>query len=102
MDPSKVERQSTFASGIILIVLFASILAAAVAVVMVPGLLENIVFVVVVVLVGIMAIATVILILTGVLAIPVYMKKGVETQTDMSYNLDDVKGVDGAMVEVKK
>lgn len=102
MDPSKTVRQSTVASGIGLLVLLALVIAAAVAVVMNPELLESLVFIIAVVLIGVVAIAVAVLMFAGIIAIPMYMKKGVETQIDMSYSLDDVKEVDGRMVDEKK
>ncbi|MBO6084741.1 MAG: hypothetical protein J6O90_06655 [Candidatus Methanomethylophilaceae archaeon] len=102
MDPSRVEKQSTVKSGILLIVLFVLIVAAAVAVAMNPDILENIAVVIVLIVLGLAAIAVVIAIFAGLLAIPMYMKKGVEVQTDYSYSLDDVKEVDGSMENKKE
>ncbi len=102
MDPSRVEKQSTVKSGILLIVLFVLIVAAAVAVAMNPDILENIAVVIVLIVLGLAVIAVVIAIFAGLLAIPMYMKKGVEVQTDYSYSLDDVKEVDGSMENKKE
>ena len=102
MDPSRVEKQSTVKSGILLIVLFVLIVAAAVAVAMNPDILENIAVVIVLIVLGLAAIAVVIAIFAGLLAIPMYMKNGVEVQTDYSYSLDDVKEVDGSMENKKE
>ena len=102
MDPNQVERKSTVLSGIILLVLFALIIAAAVALAMNPDLLENIAYVIIMIFLVIAAIAVIILVFAGVLAIPMYMKKGTEVQTNMSYSLDDVKEVDGSMENKKE
>ena len=102
MDPSQVERKSTVLSGIILLVLFVLIIVASVALFMNPDLLENIAYVIMMVVLVIAAIAVIILVFAGVLAIPMYMKKGTEVQTNMSYSLDDVKEVDGSMENKKE
>ena len=101
MDPNQVERKSTVVSGIILILLLALIIAASVALFMNPDLLENIAYVALMIFLVIAAIAVIILVFAGILAIPMYMKKGVEVQTNMSYDLDDVKEVDGSMENKK-
>ena len=101
MDPNQVERKSTVVSGIVLILLFVLIIAAAVALAMNPELLENIAYVILMIILVIAAIAVIIMVFAGILAIPMYMKKGVEVQTNMSYDLDDVKEVDGSMENKK-
>ena len=102
MDPNQVERKSTVVSGIVLILLFVLIIAAAVALAMNPELLENIAYVILMIILVIAAIAVIIMVFAGILAIPMYMKKGVEVQTNMSYDLDDVKEVDGSMENKKE
>lgn len=102
MDPSRTERQSTVKSGIALLALLALIIAAAVFVALNPDVLESIAVVVVLIVLAIAAIAVVIAIFAGLIAIPMYMKKGVEVQTDYSYDLDDVKEVDGSMLNKKE
>ena len=102
MDPNQVERKSTVVSGIVLILLFVLIIAAAVALAMNPDLLENIAYVILMIFLVIAAIVVIILVFAGILAIPMYMKKGVEVQTNMSYDLDDVKEVDGSMENKKE
>ena len=102
MDPNQVERKSTVVSGIILIFLFVLIIAAAVALAMNPELLENIAYVILMIFLVIAAIVVIVLVFAGILAIPMYMKKGVEVQTNMSYDLDDVKEVDGSMENKKE
>ena len=101
MDPNQVERKSTVVSGIVLILLFVLIIAAAVALAMNPDLLENIAYVILMIFLVIAAIVVIILVFAGILAIPMYMKKGTEVQTNMSYDLDDVKEVDGSMENKK-
>ena len=48
-----------------------------------------------------MKVAVLIAIFAGLISIPMYMKKGVEVQTDYSYDLDDVKEVEGSMENKK-
>ncbi len=97
MDPNKVEKQSTVGSGIWLLVLIAVFIAAIVLVVLNPSVLESIAIVIGLILLAIVVIAVIIAIFAGLISIPMYMKRGVQVQTDYSYNLDDVKEVDGSM-----
>ena len=101
MDPNQVERKSTAVSGLILILLLALIIAAAVALFMNPDLLENVAYVILMIFLVIAAIVVIILVFAGILVIPMYMAKGTEVQTNMSYDLDDVKEVDGSMENKK-
>lgn len=97
MDPSKVEKVSTKSSGIILALIIAALIAVAAVVALNPSVLQNVVITVLFILLALVAIVVIALVFAGVIAIPVYMEKGTTTQTDMSYDLDDVKEVDGAM-----
>ena len=102
MDPSQTKKESTVVSGILMILLIVLIIAGAAALAMNPDLLENIAYVIAMILLVIVAIAVVIAIFAGLLAIPFYMAKGPEIQTNMSYSLDDVKEVDGSMENKKE
>lgn len=102
MDPNKVETQSTVKSGIWLLVLLAVFIAAIVLVVLNPTVLESIAIVIALIFLGIVVIAVIIAIFAGLISIPMYMKRGVQVQTDYSYNLDDVKEVDGSMENKKE
>lgn len=102
MDPNKVETQSTVKSGIWLLVLLAVFIAAIVLVVLNPTVLESIAIVIGLILLAIVVIAVIIAIFAGLISIPMYMKRGVQVQTDYSYNLDDVKEVDGSMENKKE
>lgn len=102
MDPNKVEKQSTVKSGIWLLVLLAVFVAAIVVVVLNPSILESIVVVIVLAVLALAVVAVIIAIFAGLISIPMYMKRGVEVQTDYSYNLDDVKEVDGSMENKKE
>ena len=101
MDPNKVETQSTVKSGIWLLVLLAVFIAAIVLVVLNPTVLESIAIVIGLILLAIVVIAVIIAIFAGFISIPMYMKRGVQVQTDYSYNLEDVKEVDGSMENKK-
>lgn len=102
MDPNKVETQSTVKSGIWLLVLLAVFIAAIVLVVLNPTVLESIAIVIGLILLAIVVIAVIIAIFAGLISIPMYMKRGVQVQTDYSYDLDDVKEVDGSMENKKE
>ena len=102
MDPNKVETQSTVKSGIWLLVLLAVFIAAIVLVVLNPTVLESIAIVIGLILLAIVVIVVIIAIFAGLISIPMYMKRGVQVQTDYSYNLDDVKEVDGSMENKKE
>ncbi len=102
MDPSKTEKQSTVKSGIWMLVLLAVFLAAIVVVVLNPAILESIVVLILLIVLAIAVIAVIIAVFAGLISIPMYMKRGVEVQTDYSYNLDDVKEVDGSMENKKE
>ena len=101
MDPGKTERQSTVKSGIALVLLLAAVIAVAVVIALNPAVLESIAMVVIVVLLFIAVVAVLIAIFAGLITIPMYMKKGVEVQTGYSYDLDDVKEVEGSMENKK-
>ena len=102
MDPNKVETQSTVKSGIWMLVLLAVFIAAIVLVVLNPSVLESIAIVIALIFLGIVVIAVIIAIFAGLISIPMYMKRGVQVQTDYSYSLDDVKEVDGSMENKKE
>ena len=102
MDPGKTEKQSNVKSGIALILMLVAVIAVAVVIALNPDVLENIAMVILVIFLGIAVIAVLIAIFAGLIAIPMYMKKGVEVQTDYSYDLDDVKEVDGSMENKKE
>ncbi len=102
MDPSKTEKQSTVKSGIWMLVLLAVFLAAIVLVVLNPSVLESIAIVIILIVLAIAVVAVIIAVFAGLISIPMYMKKGVEVQTDYSYDLDDVKEVDGSMENKKE
>ena len=101
MDLGKTERQSTVKSGIALVLLLVAVIAVAVVIALNPAVLESIAMVVIVVLLFIAVVAVLIAIFAGLIAIPMYMKKGVEVQTDYTYDLDDVKEVEGSMENKK-
>lgn len=101
MDLGKTERQSTVKSGIVLVLLLVAVIAVAVVIALNPAVLESIAMVVIVVLLFIAVVAVLIAIFAGLITIPMYMKKGVEVQTDCSYDLDDVKDVEGSMENKK-
>ncbi|MBQ7701158.1 MAG: hypothetical protein IJT54_02010 [Candidatus Methanomethylophilaceae archaeon] len=105
MDPNAVRKESNTKStlylllGVVLIV--AAIAAVAYAFATNPDLVQNTVTVIVVLLIAILVIGIAIAIIAFFVAIP-YYARGREIQTDMAYDIDDVKEVDGKMVEEEK
>lgn len=92
-----MKKKDTKMSGAALlligIVVLAAIVAVAVLFITVPGLLANVIWVILIIIAAIVIAVLVIWALMFVLAIPFYMKKGEGYQTDVSYNMDDVKSV---------
>ena len=97
MDPSKTERKSTVGAVFGFILIGVAVIEAIALLVSFPQILENLVMVCIVIGGAITLIAIGIGLVALFLTLPMYAKKGVEYQTDISYNLDDVKDVDGKM-----
>ncbi len=97
MDPSKVRVEKTGWSGLWLILIPILILIAAGAVAWIfytnPEILKDVVMVILIIIAAIVIVVIVIWALALLLAIPIYVKKGATYQTDMKYDIDDVKSV---------
>ena len=89
-------------SALMLLLIVAVIVAAVIALFTVPGALESTVTVIAVILIALVAIAAIIVIFAVVLAVPMYAHKGEKYQTDVSYDLDDVRSVKETDSEEKK
>lgn len=57
------------------------------------GVLETVLSIIIIVVVAIIVIALIIAGVMMVIAVPIYMKKGEQYQTNVDYSLDDVKSV---------
>ncbi len=102
MDPNATKTNSTVKSAIGLLVIVLAIIAVIVFFAMNPALLSNILYVILAIVGVIIVIAIVIAVIMAISAVPIYAKKGETYQTDMSYNVDDVKAVDGKNLEDEK
>jgi len=89
-------------SALMMVLVVAIIAAAIAALFLIPGALESLVIVLVVIAVAIAAIVAVIFLCMVVLAVPMYVAKGEEYQTDISYSIDDVESVKETSSEEKK
>ena len=97
MNPYRTERQSTVGSAIGIALVILAIVAGVAAIFVLPQILESIVWILIVIAAVIMVIGLGLALISGLMVLPMYAKKGVEYQTDMSYSIDDVNGVDGKM-----
>ena len=95
-------RAGTGKSALMMLLVVVVIAAAIAALFLIPGALESIVWILVIIGIAIVAIAAIIFICMVVLAVPMYVAKGEEYQTDISYSIDDVESVKETSSEEKK
>ncbi len=95
-------RAGTGKSALMMVLVVVVIAAAIAALFLIPGALESIVWILVIVGIAIAAIVAIIFICMVVLAVPMYVAKGEEYQTDVSYSIDDVESVKETSSEEKK
>ncbi len=95
-------RAGTGKSALMMLLVVVVIAAAIAALLLIPGALESIVWILVIIGIAIVAIAAIIFICMVVLAVPMYVAKGEEYQTDVSYSIDDVESVKETSSEEKK
>ena len=95
-------RAGTGKSALMMVLVVVVIAAAIAALFLIPGALESIVWILVIIGIAIVAIAAIIFICMVVLAVPMYVAKGEEYQTDVSYSIDDVESVKETSSEEKK
>lgn len=86
-------RVGTGKSALMMVLIVVVIAAAIAALFLIPGVLESLVWILIIIGIAIAAIAAIIFVCMVVLAVPMYVAKGEEYQTDISYDLDDVKPV---------
>lgn len=102
MDPSKVERKGTGLAVIGLILIIAAVIAICAVFLLYPDIWSS-VFVAVGVIIAVLLVLVLGIALVALVAAPYfYMKRGVETQVDMEYDLDDVKPVEGKIQSDKE
>lgn len=89
-------------SALMMLLVVVIIGAAIAALFLIPGALESLVWVLVIIGIAIVAVAAVIFVFTVILAVPMYVAKGEEYQTDISYSIDDVQAVKETSSEEKK
>ena len=89
-------------SALMMVLVVAVIAAAIAALFLIPNAFENIMIVLAVIAIAIVIIAAVIFVFMVILAVPMYVAKGEEYQTNVSYSLDDVESVKETSSEEKK
>ena len=102
MNMVEVKREGTGKSALMMLLVVVIIAAAAAALFLIPGALESLVWVLVIIGIAIAAIVAIIFIFMVILAVPMYVAKGEEYQTDISYSIDDVESVKETSSEEKK
>ena len=98
----ETKRAGTGKSALMMVLVAAIIIAAIAALFLIPGALETTMIVIAVIGIAIVAIVAVIYIFMVILAVPMYVAKGEEYQTDISYSIDDVESVKETSSEEKK
>ena len=86
-------KAGTGKSALMMVLIAAIIIGAIVALILIPGALQSLVIVLAVIGIAIVAIIAVVFICMVVLAVPMYVAKGEEYQTNVSYGLDGVESV---------
>ena len=101
MDPYRTEKKSTVGAAFGLVLIAVAVVGVIALLLAYPDLLSNLVMLCIVIFAALAVIAVGVFLVGVFLALPMYAKKGVEYQTDISYDLDDVKDVNGKMEEKK-
>ncbi len=98
----ETKREGTGKSALMMVLVAAIVIAAIAALFLIPGALDSVMMVLIVIAIAIAAIVAVVFICMVVLAVPMYVAKGEEYQTDISYSIDDVESVKETSSEEKK
>ena len=98
----ETKREGTGKSALMMVLVAAIVVAAIAALFLIPGALDSVMMVLIVIAIAIAAIVAVVFICMVVLAVPMYVAKGEEYQTDISYSIDDVESVKETSSEEKK
>ena len=99
---AETKRESTGKSALMMVLIVAIIAAAVAALFLIPGALDTVAWIIAIVLIAIVAVAVVIFVFMVILAVPMYVAKGEEYQTDISYSIDDVESVKETSSDEKK
>ena len=86
-------KVSTGKSALMMVLVILVIGAAIAALCMIPDIWDDIVMVLTVILIAIAIIVAILFIFMAVLALPMYVAKGEQYQTGISYGIDDVESV---------
>lgn len=97
MTPSSTKRESTFGAAIGFLLLAVAVVGLIASIFLFPQVFENVLWAIIIVVGALILIGAGIALISFLLIIPMYAKKGVEYQTNVSYDLDDVKDVSGKM-----
>ena len=89
-------------SALMMLLVVAVIAAAIAALFLIPGAIDSVVWILAIIGIAIVAVAAVIFVFMVILAVPMYVAKGEEYQTDISYSVDDVGSVKETSSEEKK
>ena len=98
----ETKREGTGKSALMMVLVVAIIAAAIAALFLVPGALESLIWILVIIGIAIVAVVAVIFVFMVILAVPMYVAKGEEYQTGISYSIDDVESVKETLSEEKK
>ena len=98
----ETKRDGTGKSALMMVLVAAIVIAAIAALFLIPGALDSVMMVLIVIAIAIAAIVAVVFICMVVLAVPMYVAKGEEYQTDISYSIDDVESVKETSSDEKK
>ena len=98
----ETERAGTGKSALMMVLVVAIVIAAIAALFLIPDAFENLMIALAVIAIAIAAIVAVVFIFMVILAVPMYVAKGEEYQTDVSYSIDDVESIKETSSEEKK
>ncbi len=102
MNPYRTERQSTVGAAFGFLLIGVAIVGVIVLLCMYPQILDSLALTFFVICCAILLVVIGIGIVSALLVLPMYAKKGVEYQTNISYSIDDVKDVSGKMEDKKE
>jgi len=98
----ETKREGTGKSALMMLLIVVIVAAAVAALFLIPGALDTVAWIIAIVLIAIVAVAVVVFVFMVILAVPMYVAKGEEYQTDISYSIDDVESVKETSSEEKK
>ena len=98
----ETKRESTGKSALMMVLVVAIVAAAIAALFLIPGVLESVIWILVIIGIAIVAVVAVVFVFMVILAVPMYVAKGEEYQTDISYSIDDIESVKETSSEEKK